>query len=267
MNRVNRDVLAESLQACGVRPGEALIVHSSMKALGHVEGGPSAVVGALRDVLGDRGTLLMPVFSSPQPDGLFHVMTTPSRTGLVTETFRTMPGVVRSRHPTHSVAAWGARAREWTQGHERLGGLGANSPLHRAASAGARVLMIGCDLRSCSLVHVAEAIVRVPYLGKVWYDGYERTLRVITPLGQAIEIPPIDPPTCSAAFCVVQKPLDARGRIDRGKLGAADCLLIDAADILLTAIDLLREDSLALLCDNPACPVCPRARTHVVAAS
>lgn len=257
---IDRAFLRRSLQAAGLVGGNAVIVHSSMKSLGQVEGGPATVVGALQDVLGAQGTLLMPTFSVPQPDGLFHVAGTPSRTGLLTETFRTSAGVIRSWHPTHSVAAWGAQAERWTVGHHLLGGLGVGSPMHRAAEAGARVLMIGCDLRRCSLIHVAEAVVRVPYLGKVWYGGSDRLLRVITPGGAGINVAPIDPPTCSAAFDRVERPLEIAGQLQRRRVAAADCLLFNASDGLAAAVALLRRDAGALLCDHPGCSVCPRAR-------
>lgn len=257
---IDRAMLRQSMLDAGLARGDAVIVHASMKSLGRVRGGPTAVIAALQDVVGPRGTLLMPTFCVPQPDGQFHVAGTPSRTGLLTETFRTSSGVIRSWHPTHSVTAWGAQAEAWTAGHHRLGGLGAGSPMHRAAEAGARVLMIGCDLRRCSLIHVAEAVVRVPYLGKVWYGGSDRTLRVITPAGEGIEVPPIDPPTCSAAFDRVEPPLEAGGGLERVRIAAAECLLFRGSDALAAAVALLRRDAGALLCDDAKCSVCPRAR-------
>jgi len=254
------DLREQLVGDCGVGAGDVLIVHSSMKSLGRVDGGPAAVVAALQEAVGERGTLLMPVFTAPQPDGVFHAAEAPSRTGLITETFRTAPGAVRSLHPTHSVAAGGARAGEFVEGHERTSGLGVGSPFHKAAEAGADVLMVGCTLTACSLVHVAEAIVRVPYLGKVFYQGYHRVLTVIAPDGRRIEIPPADNPTDSSGFVVVADELDRRGQLARCRLGSADCVKFSARACLAVAVGLLRADPAALLCDRPTCPVCPEAR-------
>jgi hypothetical protein len=44
----------------GVRPGGVLLVHSSLRALGWVSGGPLTVVHALLDLLGPDGTLVVP---------------------------------------------------------------------------------------------------------------------------------------------------------------------------------------------------------------
>jgi aminoglycoside 3-N-acetyltransferase len=257
------DLRQQLADLCGIRSGQALIVHSSLKSIGWVEGGPEAVVRALQAAVTAAGTILVPTFSAPAPDGLFYVAATPSRTGLVTETFRTSPGVVRSRHPTHSVSAWGRRAAEFVAGHDRTSGLGVGSPFHKAAVAGADVLMIGCSVTACSLVHVSEALVRTRYLGKVCYPGYERTLTLVDASGAAVEVPSRDVPTDSAGFTVLQEEMERRGLIEKCRLGSAACLKFSAGKCLEVAVELLKRDPAALLCHNPRCAVCPRAREIV----
>jgi aminoglycoside 3-N-acetyltransferase len=243
-----------------VKAGDILIVHSSFKSLGPVEGGPATVVGALQDAVTDAGALLMPVFTWPQADGIFHLKTSPSRTGAITEAFRTTSGVLRSRHPTHSVAAWGAQAAELIEGHPRTSALGWDSPFHRATLAGASVLMIGCRMTSCSLVHVAEALAKVPYLGRVFYPGYDRILVLDDGEGHRVEVPPLNVPGDSAGFTVVEEELDRKGLLFRPTLGDANCLRFLGKYALLTAVSLLQRDSGVLLCHNPGCGVCRKSR-------
>ncbi len=252
-------------ERCHVAPAQVLIVHSSMKAIGAVEGGPRAVVEALQLSVGEQGTLLMPTFADPAQDGRFDVRLTPSRTGVITEVFRTMPGVRRSRHVTHAVAAWGRRRDELLDGHEDTPGLGVLSPFHLAAlpGVGARVLMIGCDLTTCSVVHVAEAIVRVPYLGRAWYPGYDRALTLVDEAGAERLVEPRDPPGDSSQFVKVAALLERRGQLQRGRLGEATCLLFKASDAIDAAVSLLVDDPLALLCRNPRCAYCTMARRAV----
>src|SRR5690606_20533778 len=176
-----QESLVQDLHHAGIAAGDAVIVHSSMRSLGPVEGGADAVIDALLAAVGPRGTVLMPVFSNPSPSGEFVVAETPSRVGFLTEAFRRRPEVKRSWHPTHSVAAAGAHV-EWLEHHEKTSGLGPASPMHRAAEAGAKILMIGCPITTCSAIHIAEAILPVPYLGKVGYPGYGRTLTTVTPV-------------------------------------------------------------------------------------
>lgn len=252
--------LLADLRAVGISAGGVLIVHASFKSLGSVAGGPATVVRALLEAVGPKGTLLMPTFADPQPDGHFHVATTPSRTGAITEVFRTHSGVVRSHHPTHAVAAAGPRAAEFIVEHEHTSGLGINSPFHRAALAGASLLMIGCDFRAASIVHIAEAVAKVPYLGRVWHEGYDRTLTVVSPDGRRTLVPPRDPPGCSAGFTAVQMAMSERNLLRQVRVGRADCWLFSARDALDTALSLLQADPAALLCRRPDCPLCPRAR-------
>lgn len=237
-----------------------MIVHASLRSVGPVTGGADVLLDALLAALGTEGTLLMPAFSRPTPDGVFDVRATPSRTGALSERFRARAR--RSHHPTHSVCAFGKRV-DWLVGHERCAALGIDSPLHRAADAGARVLMIGCRMTSCSVIHIAEALARVPYLGKVWYPGYDRPLIIIREDGSRLEWSPIDPPTCSDAFGAVESELDRRGLIQRAKIGDAPSLLIRASDIIDVTTQLLCRDMSSLLCSSPACAVCPAARKMI----
>jgi len=55
--------LVADLKRMGVRPGDVLIVHSSMKSLGHVHGGPESLIAALQRAVGPRGTIVMTAFS------------------------------------------------------------------------------------------------------------------------------------------------------------------------------------------------------------
>ena len=59
----SQESLQRDMEKIGIQPGMTLIVHSSYKAIGHVVGGPAAVILALEEVLGENGTLVMPTFT------------------------------------------------------------------------------------------------------------------------------------------------------------------------------------------------------------
>ena len=46
-----------------LNPGDVLVVHSSLKSMGHVEGGAECVIAALTDAIGPEGTLILPAFT------------------------------------------------------------------------------------------------------------------------------------------------------------------------------------------------------------
>lgn len=254
------ELLGDLAESCGVKGGDILIVHSSMKAIGPVDGGAATVIESLRRAVGSQGTLMMPAFSTPAADGVFVMETAPSKVGVISEVFRTSAGVLRSRHPTHSVCAWGARASELTAGHEQCTPLGVGSPMDKAATAGASVLMIGCGMTSCSMVHVAESSVKVPYLGKVFYKGYDRPLTLTDKSGLRIEFSPIDVPADSQGFDAVGLSLEEAGKLHRCRFGMAECIKFVAMDCLCVAAGMLRRDPASLLCRKAGCPQCQQAR-------
>ncbi|MCX5301723.1 AAC(3) family N-acetyltransferase [Streptomyces sp. NBC_00193] len=179
-----RASLAAELRGLGLRPGETLLVHSSLSSLGWVCGGAATVVTALLDALGDAGTLVVPTHSGdnsdpaqwsnpPVPEAWwadiraamppFDARTTPTRgMGAVPEAVRTWPGAVRSGHPQTSFAALGPRAATLTDGHAPDCRLGERSPLARLEEAGARILLLGAGFDSCTAFHLAEYRVAGP---------------------------------------------------------------------------------------------------------
>ncbi len=114
--------MKKTLNSLEIEPNSILLVHSSLKALGHIEGGAEAVIEALESVV-SKGTLVMPTLSQKNWDTVFQDwhMDRPSDTGLITETFRKQEGSVRSDNPTHSVAARGVHANDIVSG-DPLGG-------------------------------------------------------------------------------------------------------------------------------------------------
>lgn len=166
--RVTRARIAADLAALGVAQGGIVLVHSSLSSLGYVKGGAVGVLEALRDVIGPNGTLVLPTHSWEAMEAgcrVFDVALTPSCTGFLPEVFRRMPGVLRSLHPTHSVAALGPAARWLIDRHERAETpCGPETPYAKALARNCQVVFIGTGLESNTVFHTVEAAVRVPYL-------------------------------------------------------------------------------------------------------
>lgn len=172
-----RRSIADDLRALGLQAGQTVIMHSSLSAIGWVAGGPVAVLLAVQDVLTPDGTLIVPAHTSDRTDPArwqrppvptdwlpvirqdtpaFDPVRTPTRAmGIIAETFRSWPGVLRSSHPHVSFAAWGRHARTATGDHQLAWSLGEGSPLARAYELGALSLQLGT--RRCTSLHLAEA--------------------------------------------------------------------------------------------------------------
>ena len=260
---VTRSDIEHDLRAnFGLQTGDRIAVHSSMKSLGRVDGGPVALIEALLAAIGGprQGTLLMPCFTQPLDE--VDALRTPCRLGLVPETFRTFPGVRLSNNHTHRVAAIGRDAERLVACHEGTSPLGRGSPFHELARLGGDILHIGCGLTSCSLIHVAEYIMPLPFnAAQIAYPGYNKAITLVRTDGRREQRPPIDNPGDSAAFGLVQEKLEGYGLIRHGQVGQAACMRVRGLDILATSMDLLAGDPAALLCRNPRCPVCvPKRR-------
>jgi aminoglycoside 3-N-acetyltransferase len=153
--------LKEQLLQLGLREGMDVLVHSSLRRIGKVDGGADAVLDVLLEILGPDGTLILPTHTwatvtRHQP--VFHVLHSPSCVGILTEVFRKRPGVIRSLHPTHSVGAIGARARWYTADQ-----LQARSPCPPESAYGricraenGAILLLGVTLMNNTTLHSLE---------------------------------------------------------------------------------------------------------------
>lgn len=174
--------LLQGLQQVGVQEGDTLLVHSSLDAFVGYQGKPTDVIAVLQRVVGEGGTLLMPTIpfigaavDYARSGDVFDVKRSPARVGMLPELFRRMPGVVRSLHPTHSVAAWGRNAQEVVDGHEcEETPCGPGSPYGKLVVLDGKSLFLGVGLGSMTFFHAIEAWLepRMPMspFTSEWFD-------------------------------------------------------------------------------------------------
>jgi aminoglycoside N3'-acetyltransferase len=159
--------LKRALLELGVVPGDVLMVHSAFDSFLGFQGGPVEVIQTLQEVVGRGGALMMPTIpfrgtavEYALGDPVFDARKTVSMMGLITEVFRRSPGVVRSIHPTHSVAAWGSRADAIIAGHERAETpCGRLTPYGRLLEHDGKLLLIGVSPSTMTFCYfVAEEL-------------------------------------------------------------------------------------------------------------
>lgn len=160
--------IAEDLLKLGVIPGSSLLVHSSLSALGYVEGGAETVILGLLEALGAEGTLLIPALSYEfvtRRNPHFDIRKTPSNIGVIPEYFRKRYGTTRSMHPTHSVCAVGPKTALFLDDHHKdTTPCGQYSPFHKLPEFGGTILMLGCGLKPNTSMHAIEETLAPPYL-------------------------------------------------------------------------------------------------------
>ncbi|WP_423820730.1 AAC(3) family N-acetyltransferase [Salinisphaera sp. SPP-AMP-43] len=241
--------LVADLRGLGVVPGQTLLVHCAMGALGWICGGSQAVIEALHEAVGAQGTLAMPAHANDRSEPAnwgdpavpeswwpiiraempaFDPATTPTRgMGQVAECFRSAPGALRSGHPQVSMAACGRYAPDIVAHHDLPDGFGEASPLRALYDLDARIVLLGVGYDCCTALHLAEH--RAPH----YRPGYKPSGAAICRDGQRVwhdyagfAYDPDD-------FMALGADYDAAGRpLARSRVGEAEARLLSMVDLV-----------------------------------
>ena len=202
----SRAELADDFRKLGVTPGDTVMLHASVRAVGEVAGGPDQIHLALKDALTGDGTLIMYASCPSYYDevGRGHLSPDQEReileklppfdpataraqrdNGALVEFFRTYPGCVVNSHVARFVA-WGRHADDLIAGQPWDYAFGRGSVLDRFVERNGRILLLGCDHDTVTFLHYAEHIVDIPgkrvarfkvpveeHGGRVWRDMKE----------------------------------------------------------------------------------------------
>ena len=166
---VTRDDIKKSVEELGIKAGDTVIVHSSFKSMGYVEGGAEAVINGYLDVLGEEGTLVFPTLVQKDFSKAYETwhLDKPSDVGYLTNYFRQREGSYRSDQATHSVAACGKHAKYLTETHghthKRFGNMGdtpfsADSPWEKMYHMNAKIVLLGVPASKITFRHYAEYV-------------------------------------------------------------------------------------------------------------
>lgn len=181
---VIKDDIVKALKDAGVRPGQTIMVHTSLSSLGFVCGGAQTVIEALMECVSESGTIMMPAQSWKNLDPetgvhweepkewwqtirehwpAYNKEITPTNTmGAVAEMFRKWPGALRSDHPARSVSAWGRHAEYLTENHDLSNIFGEGSPVGKLYELDGYVLLIGVGYDKNTSLHLADTRAEYP---------------------------------------------------------------------------------------------------------
>lgn len=170
------EALSHTLSTLGIARGSALMVHSDAMAVAQFPGqsnsaGMHAFWSGIQEWLGDEGTLLVPTFTySLTRQVCFDRATSPSEVGLMTELFRTLPYVGRTRDPIFSMAVWGAGGDEiiTAGGHDCFG---QDSPFAWLAAHDGWIAGFACHPDRITFTHYVEQQLGVDYRFMKRFEG------------------------------------------------------------------------------------------------
>ena len=230
-----KEQLKSDFRKMGLKPTDAIMVHSSMKSIGPVEGGAETVIDALREYFSE-GLVMMPTHTWAQmgPEHtLFDPATEPACVGILPNLFMKCEGVVRSLHPTHSIAACGKDAVEYIKGEEDC-----TTPCSpggcwdRLRDINAKILLIGVTHIRNTFIHSVEEIYDVPE--RLTQEPVNFQIRM--PDGSIKDVAVhrhYNSYTAhiSESYDKLEKAFYDTGAATRGYLGDAECILCDAKSV------------------------------------
>ena len=179
---LTRKQLASDLSALGLGPGDVVMVHASLRAIGEVAGGPDQVHLAIKDVITQDGTLFMYASCPAYVDEVGRGEHTPEReaeilaklpafdpytarsardNGALVELFRTYPGSRVNEHVARFVV-WGRETDHLISPQPWDFAFGHGSLLERFVEVDGKILLLGSDHDNTTFLHYAEHIADIP---------------------------------------------------------------------------------------------------------
>lgn len=224
--------LAAQIRAMGIQPTDTVLIHTSLRAIGPVEGGADAVIDAFLECLSE-GLFLVPTHTwdnvkKEQPH--YDVKTSEPCIGTLPKVAAFRADGVRSLHPTHSMWAAGRGAAEYVAGEENAPTPGKPGfAWARLADVNAKILLIGVAHNRDTFIHAVEEIAGVP--DRLSPEPFE--VFIHDHAGNVVSHP-YHPHKCSRSSDVSRQyvnfepALIACGAQTMGRLGGADVRIVDA---------------------------------------
>lgn len=177
-----RRELVAHLRTLGLSRGDTVMVHASVRSVGEVAGGPDQIHLAIKDAIGDEGTMLMyascpqyydevgrgtlaPEVEAELREKLppFDALTARSArdNGALVELLRTYPGSRVNDHVVRFVVR-GARAEHLLSPQPWEYAYGAGSLLERFLALDGKILMLGSDHDTVTFLHYTEHVGHFP---------------------------------------------------------------------------------------------------------
>lgn len=247
--------ITAAVRGLGVRPDDALFVHSDVTRCIHVAGRRPAdkldtIVEGLAATV-PAGALLMPTFTYSFCRGEeFEIDASPSTTGALTEHFRRTPGARRTADPIFSAALLGRLGAEWERALLTPGDsdcFGDRSVFGFLRARGAKLLMFGSGFGCCTFACHLEQRVGVPYRYFKNFSGVVRDGDRTWPTTARYYVRDLEADAVND-LSALERALLSRGRAAVEQLpDGPELFLTDAAAVLDVGAEHLRRDPRFLL--------------------
>jgi aminoglycoside N3'-acetyltransferase len=255
---ISRETLVADLRRLGIRDGDTLLVRATLGAVGRIQGGREAFVGALLEAVGSEGTISSLAFTASKfigrPDAR-HVFHAGAKTnsGALPQAMLDHPDARRSKHPTCSFVAIGKHSGTITREHGPTSP--AYEPVRKVMQLNGKGLLIGCvrDSPGFTSAHVAEHDLGLyhriicPWLNSAYFLDDTGTLRLFRRRDLGL---------CSMGFVKFYSYYVEAGILACGRVGNAYTILVPLLEAYQIEYALLAANPQFSVCDNPKCILC-----------
>jgi aminoglycoside 3-N-acetyltransferase len=266
--------IADAVRKAGIAEGDLVMVHSSLSSFGRIEGGAETVIDAILEAVGSDGTVLFPTFSISfiYFEGSLNRNQTyrpfdkndPSQVtvGKIPQLFMKRKGVLRSAHPSHSVAGTGPLAEKCLSGHgEADAPTGKNSPFAKLLEFKGKILHFGSGLDCTTYLHFLEDEMSLPYLANTVCrikdpDGKVRSVMVPKHLPGHRDF--YSSNWENAKF--FKKAKDQGLKIKETSLSIGKLHVVEVKDLHEIGVKIIKKDPNIFLCDKEECIFCLRSK-------
>ena len=174
MRSSSREDLRKLWADLKIGPGDLVMCHSFVGALGQIEGGVPSIIETLQEAVGPEGHLVFPTFTYSYFDNeVFDWNESPSTVGILGDIARQTPGAVRSLDPVFSMVCLGPNA-EALMARNSIYSFGEDSIYGKLHRANCKILLLGVNFTAMSLFMHLERLLGVPYRYDKKFSGRTR---------------------------------------------------------------------------------------------
>ena len=238
--------LTDDFKRLGIKKSDSVLIHSSMKSIGEVEGGADTVLDVFCNYLAENGNIALPSHSwanMSEEHNIFDPEKEPSCVGILPEIFRKRKGVLRSLHPTHSIAVMGKDMEYFIRGEHLI-----DTPCGRAGCWGKlldmdfKIIFLGCETDRNTFLHGAEEWLDVPDRMTEEYHKFKILMPDETLFDRDMKRHYNKNGNISDNYSRIQPYMQDRGLVITGRFGNAECIVERAADMYNIAAELLADN-------------------------
>lgn len=263
MAKISRSQILDQLKDLGVSQGDTIFVAADLLKVGYFNGSVDKTladwVSIFDELLGDRGTIVIPTYSPSyirfieKYDFVFTKETASTSGSLAKAYLKFAPEALRGRHPTNSCTSNGYYAEVISKidGPEFM----KYSPYAKVVELGGKSLMLGTvDQRNCPFTyhHVQEIL---GHTKSHPYSGFLETT-YLNEMGKKTRFIVRELGGCTAGVHKTWGYHLDKGAVQFGKVGRSMSALVDAKKSVEILTKVMSENPHFIKCDDRNCVSC-----------